>query len=194
MASSYDSKTTSEQAAEDSKGVIKDKVILTTGVTPGGIGATYVEVIAKYSPKLLILAGRDTAKCQETADGIAKIAPSVSTRVLELDLGSQEQVRRAAAEVNGYSEPIDVLCNNAGVMATPYGLTKDGIETQFGVNHIGHFLFTNLIMKKILAAPTPRIISVSSDGHRLGPVRFDDWKWDNGKTCEFKIRNRHAHR
>lgn len=181
----YSSRTTAENVAADCGDIIRGKVILTTGVTPGGIGATFVEIVARHSPKLLILAGRNTGKCEETAKAIKSASRGVSTRVLELDLGSLEQVRRAAAEVDSYPEPIDVLCNNAGVMATPYTLTKDGLETQFAVNHIGHFLFTNLIMPKLLASPNgARIVNVSSDGHRLGPVRFDDWRWDGGKTYD----------
>ena len=181
----YGSKTTAEEVAEDCKDIIKGKVILTTGVSPGGLGATFVQVIAKHSPKLLILAGHNTSKCEETAKAIASTSPGVSTRVLELDLGSLEQIRKAAAEVNSYTDHIDVLCNNAGVMATPYSLTKDGLETQFGINHIGHFLFTNLVIKKLLQAPKGgRVVNVTSNGHRLGPVRFDDWRFDNGKTYD----------
>ncbi|KAL9597888.1 MAG: hypothetical protein Q9219_004841 [cf. Caloplaca sp. 3 TL-2023] len=181
----YGFKTTAEEIAENCKAIIKDKVILTTGVTPGGIGATFVHVIAKHSPRLLILAGRNIAKCQETAKAIESDSPGTPTRILELDLGSLAQVRKAAAEVNGYAESIDVLCNNAGVMAAPYTLTTDGLESQFAINHVGHFLFTNLIMPKLLAAPKgARIVSVSSDGHRLGPVRFQDYGWDNGKTYD----------
>ena len=181
----YGFETTAEEVAADCKDIIKGKVILTTGVTPGSIGATFVQAIAKHSPKLLILAGRDTSKCEDTAKSVVSTSPDVSTRILELDLGSLRQIREAAAEVNSYTDHIDVLCNNAGVMASPYSLTKDGLETQFGVNHIGHVLFTNLVMTKLLAAPDgARVINVSSDGHRLGPVRFDDWRWDNGKTYD----------
>ena len=127
MSPVYGDRVSSEEVADNNKDAIKGKVVLTTGVTPGGIGATFMEVLAKYSPKLLILAGRDTKKCHDAAKAIAAIDSSITTRVLELDLSSQEQVRKAAAEVNGYAESIDVLCNNAGVMATPWGLTKDGM-------------------------------------------------------------------
>ena len=127
MSPTYGDKASSEEVADNYEDTIKGKVILTTGVTPGGIGATFMEVLANYEPKLLILAGRDTAKCAETANAISSINSNVETRILELDLSSQEQVRKAAAEVNAYAEPIDVLCNNAGVMATPWGQTKDGM-------------------------------------------------------------------
>lgn len=82
-----------------------------------------------------------------------------------------------------YPESIDVLVNNAGIMAkSPYSQTPEGIEAQFGANHIGHYLFTNLIMKKLIGGEgngrTARVVNVSSDGYRLGPVRFDDWNFD----------------
>jgi NAD(P)-dependent dehydrogenase (short-subunit alcohol dehydrogenase family) len=67
-------------------------------------------------------------------------------------------------------------------MAGPYQTTKDGLELQFGSNHIGHFLFTNLIMPKVLASNNPRIINVSSNGHKLSPIRFEDWNFQDGKA------------
>lgn len=79
---------------------------------------------------------------------------------------------------------IDVLVNSAGVMAGPYKTTQEGIENQFGSNHIGHFLFTNLLLPKILASPSPRIVNVSSDGHRFGGVRFNGWSFQNGKAYD----------
>ncbi|TFK86693.1 NAD(P)-binding protein, partial [Polyporus arcularius HHB13444] len=91
--------------------------------------------------------------------------------------------RKAAAEVLSWPEPIDVLVNNAGIMATPYGKTVDGIESQFGTNHIGHFLFTNLIMPKLLESKQgPRVVNVSSNGHRLSDIRWDDFNFQDGKT------------
>ncbi|MCJ1263931.1 hypothetical protein MMC22_003802 [Lobaria immixta] len=162
---------------------IRGKVVLTTGVSPGGLGAFFLQLIAKYEPKLLILAARDISKAQTTAETIAAASPGAKTRLLQLDLSSQEQIRRAAREVNAYREPIDVLVNNAGLMACPYSTTQDGLEMQFGSMHIGHFLFTNLIMGKILAAGDgARVVSVSSDGYRLGPVRFNDWSFEHGQT------------
>ncbi|KAF7559300.1 hypothetical protein G7046_g4852 [Stylonectria norvegica] len=179
----YTDRTTVDELTSDYASIIKGKVILTTGVTPGGLGATFVEVIAASNPGLLILAGRNAAKCQKTADTIAAKHPNVKTRVLILDLGSLAAVRKAADEVNSWADvpEIDVLVNNAAVMATDYALTPDGFETQFGTNHLAHFLFTNLIIDKILAAKAPRVVSVSSDGHRLGPVRFADPHYSNGE-------------
>ena len=174
MSGKYEKKAAGETVAEQLAEHIRGKVILTTGVSPGGLGASFVQIIAKHEPKLLILAGRNTKKVKETQVAIEADVPGVKIRVLELDLNSQEQVRKAAAEVNAYEEVIDVLVNNSGIMAVPYGKTADGIEQQFGVNHIGHFLFTNLIIDKILASTFGgRVINISSDGYRASPIRWD---------------------
>lgn len=103
------------------------------------LGQLLCKYIDKHSPKLLIFAGRNTSKCEETANAIRSESPGTLTRVLELDLGSLAQVRKAAAKVNSYPEPIGVLCNNAGVMATPYTTTTDALESQFAIDHVGHF-------------------------------------------------------
>ncbi|PVI06930.1 short-chain dehydrogenase/ reductase [Periconia macrospinosa] len=181
----YNKESTATAVAADNASHIAGKIVLTTGVSPGGLGAFFNEAIAKYKPQLLILAGRSASKIQATADKI-KADPTnegVQVRTLVLDLGSQRQVEEAAKEVLGYSEErIDVLVNSAGIMGGPYRKTEEGIELQFGTNHIGHFLFTNLIMPKILASKTPRIVNVSSDGHRFSPVRFDDYNFQDGKV------------
>lgn len=175
----YSFATTAEDIANDCRDRIRGKVVLTTGVSPGGLGAGFVERLAVYEPKLLILAGHDISKSERTAEAIKTVAPHVKTRVLELDLSSQKQIRKAAQEVNAYGEPIDVLVNNAGVHSGQYSTTVDGIEDHFGTNHIGHFLFTNLIMDQVLAAgPSARVVNVASSGHRFSPVRFDDWGFD----------------
>jgi NAD(P)-dependent dehydrogenase (short-subunit alcohol dehydrogenase family) len=177
----YTPTTTADEVASGLAGSIKNNTVLITGVSPWGLGAEFAITIAKHFPALLILANRNLAKAQKTAQDIATVAPSVPIRILQLDLNSQAQVRKSAEEVNSYKEHIDVLVNNAGIMAGPYQLTEDGIDSQFGINHIGHFLFTNLILNKLvngIGNKPARVINVSSDGYRLGPVRFDDWNFD----------------
>ncbi|KAK7964446.1 hypothetical protein PG988_011420 [Apiospora saccharicola] len=110
---------------------------------------------------------------------------AVETRLLQLDLGSFASVRKAAQEVNAYAENIDVLVNNAGIMAVPYAQTEDGLESQLQTNHLGHFLFTNLIMDKILASgPTSRVVNVSSQGYRIGGVRYFDYNLHDGESYD----------
>jgi NAD(P)-dependent dehydrogenase (short-subunit alcohol dehydrogenase family) len=173
--------------AADLASNIAGKIILTTGVTQGGLGATFAEEVAKHAPALLILAGRSPNKVQATADKIKAHPDSANTqvRILTLNLSSQQQIKEAAKEVLAYKEDrIDVLVNSAGTMAGPYRTTAEGIENQFGSNHIGHFLFTNLIMPKLLASPTPRIVSVASDGHRFSGIRFSDPSFQNGEVYD----------
>ncbi|KAF2685648.1 WW domain-containing oxidoreductase [Lentithecium fluviatile CBS 122367] len=182
----YTRQDTASKIAADIASSIQGKVIITTGVSPNGLGAHFVETIAKYKPRLLILAGRSAAKLQATADKISSVPASkgVETRALLLDLASQKQIREAAKVVLAYPEDIDIVVNSAGIMTGPYRTTEEGIEAQFGSNHIGHFLFTNLIIAKVLASPNPRVINVSSDGHRLSPVRFEDWNFQDGKVYD----------
>jgi NAD(P)-dependent dehydrogenase (short-subunit alcohol dehydrogenase family) len=125
--------------------------------------------MAASKPGLLILAGRSLAKTTATQAALEEAHPGVPTRILELDLSSLASVRKAAATVNGWSEKIDVLLNNAGIMAQPYFKTADGFEAQFGTNHMGHFVFTNLILPKVT-----RVVNVSSDGHHFSSIRYDD--------------------
>ncbi|WYZ38118.1 hypothetical protein EsH8_III_000032 [Colletotrichum jinshuiense] len=183
MAPQLGPETTGSELVAEYAEHIKGKTVLVTGVSPGGLGAHFAEKIAAASPGVLVLAGRNTAKVQQTADAITSAHPSVSVKTLELDLGSFKSARKAAETVNGWGDvqKIDVLVNNAGVMATPWGVTEDGFESQFGTNHLGPFLFTNLIIKKILSAPAPRIVTVSSDGHRLGHIRWSDYNFNDGK-------------
>ncbi|KAF2497542.1 putative short-chain dehydrogenase [Lophium mytilinum] len=186
MSPPYGAETTGEELVQAFASQIKGKVILTTGVSPGGLGAFFVEVIAKAQPDLLILAGRDTTKVQKTADTITAAHKDVKVRVLKLDLASLKQIREAAATVNSWTDVphIDVLMNNAGIMACDYGKSEEGFEKQFATNHLGPFLFTNLIIEKVIAASRPRVVMVSSDGHRLGAIRFDDYNFDNGETYD----------
>ncbi|KAI8295712.1 Short-chain dehydrogenase TIC 32 [Colletotrichum sp. SAR11_240] len=163
---------------------IKGKIILTTGVSPGGVGAAFVKALAMAEPALLVLAGRNPGKVQQTAEAISEQSPSVKVRTLDLDLASLEGVRKAAATVNAWDDVprIDVLVNNAAVMAVDWAASPEGLDSQFVTNYLGPFLFTNLLMDKLLKSPAPRIVNVTSDGHRLGPVRFDDYNFQDGKN------------
>jgi NAD(P)-dependent dehydrogenase (short-subunit alcohol dehydrogenase family) len=173
-------KHTASQLAEKYSARIKGKIILVTGVSPNSLGSHFVRTLAAHSPRLLILAGRSTNKTQAAAASIKSSYPDVPTRVLELDLSSLDAVRKAAEQVMDWDDVphVDVLVANAGIMATEYGLTKDGFETQLATNHLGHFLFVNLLLGKVLKAEKPRVVVVSSDGHRLSGFRFADYNFD----------------
>jgi NAD(P)-dependent dehydrogenase (short-subunit alcohol dehydrogenase family) len=99
-----------------------------------------------------------------------------SVQVIRLDLGSLDSVHEAAAEIRSACPRLDLLINNAGVMAVPQGRTVDGIERHFGINHLGHFALTGLVLDRLLGTPGSRIVTVSSIGHRMGSgvMQFDD--------------------
>ncbi|KAG2175315.1 hypothetical protein INT44_007803 [Umbelopsis vinacea] len=178
--------TEADEVATYFENEIKGKTVLITGCTWGGLGAEAARVVSKHQPGLVIVAGRKQEALDDTIQKIKAETPSANLRSLIIDLASLESVRHAAAEVNAYSEAIDVLINNAAIMASPYHTTKDGFEAQFGTNHIGPFLFTNLILPKVLASKTgaPRIVNVSSVGHIFSPIRLDDPFFDNGKAYQ----------
>ncbi|KAI8964370.1 NAD(P)-binding protein [Daldinia sp. FL1419] len=168
---------------------VKGRTFLLTGPSPGGIGAETVTSLAAESPELLILVGRSPEKIQTVIDTIKKVNPSVKTKFVQTDLSSLESVRKAAQTILDDPEitKIDVVINNAAVMATPFELTGDKLELQLQANHLGHFILTNKIMPKIIAAgPSARIVNVSSAGHKYAGVRFEDPNFtEPGSYSEF---------
>ncbi|KAI1624481.1 short-chain dehydrogenase [Exophiala viscosa] len=158
----FDWSTTGNEVVKAFKNQVTGKTFLITGPTPGGIGAETAISLAAADPKHLILAGRSQAKIQPLINEINKAHAHVKTSFIQLDLASQTSVRQAAKHVKDLlgDDQIDVLILNAAIMACPYALTEDGIESQFGTNHIGHFLFGNLLLKDGLLRS--RVVVVSS--------------------------------
>jgi hypothetical protein len=127
----FSQETTSEEVGKEFASEIRNKVVLITGATYGGIGVQTAKVIAQNGAKLVILAGRSQQKLDEAITIIESEAPEANLRPLILDLASFDAVRKAAAQVNNYAENVDVLINNAAVLACPFSKTVDGIESQF---------------------------------------------------------------
>ncbi len=137
-------------------------------IIPGatsGIGRAAARALADAGAHV-VLAVRSSDKGRAAAAAIGG-----DTEVRQLDLASLGSVRDFAAAWEG---PIDILINNAGVMVPPLGRTAEGFELQFGTNHLGHFALTNLLLERI----TGRVVTVSSTGHRLGEIDFDDLNWE----------------
>jgi NAD(P)-dependent dehydrogenase (short-subunit alcohol dehydrogenase family) len=166
---------------------IRGKKVLITGPSIGGIGFEAALSIASQSPALLVLAGRSREKLDAAAAEINAKYPDVVTRKLELDLASLSSVRAAAKEVLAYPEELDVVIANAAVMALPeYKATQDGFEMQFGSNHLGHFVFVNSIMPKILQGTREkRVVNVASLAHVYSGIRYDD---PNFEVCSIHLR------
>ncbi|KAJ6487646.1 hypothetical protein C8R45DRAFT_253807 [Mycena sanguinolenta] len=164
--------TTADEVATAFAQEIEGKNVLLTGSSLNGIGFETARVIAKHA-NLVIITGYNDERLKLSEDGIKKDIPSANIRRLTLDLSSLAGVRKAAAEVNAYSEPIHVLIHNAAAAVGPFKLTVDGLESQIATDHIGPFLFTKLLAPKVLAATTPsytpRVVFVSSGAHAFGP-------------------------
>lgn len=165
---------------------VRGKTFLVTGPSEGGIGAETVTTLARATPRLLLLAGRSRQKIQPVIDQVKEQHPEVPVDFVVLDLSSQASVRAAVQEVKTKGNTIDVLINNAAIMACPFSRTKDGIEMQFGTNHIGPFLFSNLLLKNGLVSPNGRIVNVNSSASvRRGIMilpNFEDLTYGNGTT------------
>ncbi|KDQ11811.1 hypothetical protein BOTBODRAFT_113965 [Botryobasidium botryosum FD-172 SS1] len=175
--------TTGEEAAAVLASQIKDKNVLITGVSPKGLGAEVARVLAKFGAGLVVLAGRNREKIEQTERDIKSETPDANLRILILDLNSFASVRTAADEALGYPESLHVLINNAGIMGVEYRKTDDGHEAHLGVNHLGHFLFTSRIFPK-LRQSGGRIVNVASNGHRHGSIRFDDPGFSDGEKFD----------
>lgn len=149
--------------APGSVGDQSGKTVVVTGAN-SGLGLVTARLFAQAGADV-VLAVRDIERGRRAAASIAG-----STSVSELDLADLASVRRFARD---WSRPVDVLVNNAGVMAVPFGLTADGFEMQIGTNHLGPFALTNLLLPQV----TDRVVTVSSVGHRIGSISLDDLIW-----------------
>lgn len=137
--------------------------------------------LASGLAKRLILVGRNETKVVPVANEIRELNPEVKVDFVQADLASNESVRRAAAKINSLAglDHIDIVINAAGNMAVrTYQTSADGNELQFAANYLGHFLLTNLILDKILAAPASTVVNLTSMGYEMGEVNYDDPNFD----------------
>jgi NAD(P)-dependent dehydrogenase (short-subunit alcohol dehydrogenase family) len=137
-----------------------------------GIGYEAARVLAGAGARVL-LGCRSVEKATAARDRICGLHPKAEVEIVALDLGSLASVREAAAEVSS-EQRLDLLINNAGIMVPPRTETADGFESQFGVNHLGHFALTGLLLDKLLATQGSRVVSVSSNAHKFGKIDFED--------------------
>ena len=157
---------------------LSGKTIVVTGGN-SGIGYEAALALARRHAQV-VLACRNLDKANAAAAHIVASAPGAVLEVMQLDLSSLASVRAFADAYHKRHSELHVLCNNAGVMALPYRTTADGFEMQFGTNHLGHFALTGLLLDCLLKIDGARVVNVSSTGHRMGRIRFDDLQWKNG--------------
>lgn len=156
---------------------LQDKVVLITGAS-AGLGSETARALHATGAKLY-LTFRDKARGEAIAEELMVSNPHGKRPILiEMELASLESVRRAAKQFIDQEKRLDILINNAGIMAVPEGYTVDGFETQLGVNHFGHFLFFQLLKPVLLASGTSespsRVITLSSAGHKANGMLFED--------------------
>lgn len=154
------------------------KTAVVTGANTG-LGFETARVLAGHGA-IVVMACRDIGKAQQAASRIRAAVPGADVNAVHLDLGSLASIRATAARLRTDHPRIDLLVNNAGVMMPPYRKTEDGFEMQFGTNHLGHFALTGLVLDRMLAVPGSRIVTVSSNGHRMGHIYFDDLAFERG--------------
>jgi NAD(P)-dependent dehydrogenase (short-subunit alcohol dehydrogenase family) len=151
---------------------LSETTIVVTGAN-SGLGYEATRIFAEKSATV-VMACRSTDRGEDAAEAIAREAPSASLDVLELDLADLDSVRDFAAAFTGAYDDLHMLCNNAGVMAIPRRETADGFETQFGVNHLGHFALTGRLLDTLVETEgETRVVTQSSKAHESGEIDFD---------------------
>ena len=171
---------------EGLEGKLRDKVVLITGCS-SGLGVETARAMSATGAKVYCTA-RDIAKGQKAMEGI--LEPG-RVELLTLDLNSLDSVRACAKDFLSKSDKLNILINNAGIMATPSNeKTDDGFEGQFGTNHLAHFLLFQLLKPTLLASSTPtlnsRVVAVSSMGHRASAPNFGDYNFENTPYSPWK--------
>ncbi|MCU1451242.1 MAG: Short-chain dehydrogenase [Acidimicrobiales bacterium] len=153
------------------------KVAVVTGAN-SGLGYETALGLAGHGAEV-ILACRDEGRGTTALENLRAAVPDAQTELALLDLADLASVRKFADAFNGERNGLDILVDNAGVMAlAERRLTADGFEMQFGTNHLGHFALTGLLLPQLLARPNARVVAVSSTGHRVGKIRFGDLQWE----------------
>jgi NAD(P)-dependent dehydrogenase (short-subunit alcohol dehydrogenase family) len=173
---------------------LSGRVALVTGAN-GGLGLETARALTGAGAHV-VMGARNQAKAAEARNDILGSHPDASLEITELDLGSLQSVEDAATKTLADHGTVDILVNNAGVMAMPEGLTGDGFETQFGINHLGHWALTAQLMPGLLKARKGRVVTVSSTAHHFGRTidpanphlkgTYDPWRaYGNSKLANY---------
>jgi NAD(P)-dependent dehydrogenase (short-subunit alcohol dehydrogenase family) len=180
MTKSFGASSTTDEVLQGIN--LSGKRVLLTGVS-AGLGVETARALAAHGAQV-IGAARDLSKAQAATEQVrAQATGGGSLRLVQLDLASLDSVRRCADGLLAAGERFDVIIANAGVMACPKGTTVDGFETQFGTNHLGHFVLVNRIAS--LLRPGSRLVNLSSAGHRYADVDLEDPNFEHSPYAEF---------
>ncbi len=148
------------------------KIVIVTGAN-SGLGYEVTRILAKKGAHV-VMACRNLEKAEEALNQITSEDNAASLEIIRLDLSDLASIKVFVSEFSKKHQSLDILCNNAGVMMTPYQKTADGFELQLGTNHFGHFALTGLLIDKLMSTESSRIVSMSSMAHSMGKVDFDN--------------------
>ncbi|WP_057912209.1 oxidoreductase [Peribacillus muralis] len=157
---------------------VSKQIIVITGAN-SGLGFETAFALAGKGAEI-ILAVRNPSKGEKAIDRIFSVYPNANIRVMQLDLSDLSSIRHFADSYKENYDSLSVLINNAGVMIPPYSKTKDGFELQFGINHLGHFALTGLLLPRILSTPKSRVVTLSSLAAINGFIDFENLNGENG--------------
>jgi NAD(P)-dependent dehydrogenase (short-subunit alcohol dehydrogenase family) len=150
----------------------KGRVAVVTG-TNSGLGFVTARELARAGATV-VMTSRDPARGADAEQRLRAAVPGADVRLESLDLASLASIRAFAGRVLATYDGLNVLVNNAGVMAIPRATTADGFEMQLGTNHLGHFALTGLLLPALVKRPASRVVTVSSTAHKVGAIKFDD--------------------
>jgi Dehydrogenases with different specificities (related to short-chain alcohol dehydrogenases) len=159
---------------------MENRTCIITGAN-SGIGKVTATSLAQQGA-ILVMVCRSKEKGLIVLNRIKEKTRNPHIELIMADFSSQKDIRRAANEIKAHYPVIDVLINNAGAINDQRTETIDGYETTFATNHLGYFLFTNLLLDNLKAAPKARIVNVASEAQRMGKINFDDLQTKNGYT------------
>lgn len=171
------SKSRERWTADDMPDLTGKTVVVTGGNS--GIGYEAALQLARKGARV-VLACRNPTRAAEAIGALRAAAPAARVEAMDLDLASLASVRRFAESFLGRPGPLHLLINNAGLIASPRRTTADGFELQLGTNHLGHFALTGLLLERLLATGGARVVTLSSNAHRMGRIYFDDLQLERG--------------
>ncbi|CAF4584678.1 unnamed protein product [Rotaria sp. Silwood1] len=172
----FHAKSTALEVVKGFNAKLDGKVVVITGAT-SGIGVETARALASTNAHVIITA-RDMNKGAQVVEDIKKTTKNNQVEVMELDLTSLQSVRNFVKQFQGRKLPINILICNAGIMACPYSKTVDGFESQFGVNHLAHFLLTTSLLPELKAGKPSRVVVVSSLANKRAGINWNDINWE----------------
>ena len=154
------------------------KIIIITGAN-SGIGYESARELVRKGAEVIV-ASRDPIKADRAISKIRKEIPEAKLKFIKVDLANLKSIRKFTEVFKANYGRLDILLNNAGIMLIPYGKTHDGFENTVGVNHLGHFTLTGLLMDRLSSTPGARVVNVASNAHYAGEMDFDNLLFENG--------------